>query len=275
MDGSADVVCQVCGTGQPGPVKVCSRCDTIHHADCWDYLGGCSTYGCGHSDEIAAVEPSQQESGLPFNPHTPIRYSPGSQVASLVGSQFRPILWRDEVALEIPAILLAQFPLPDKRRRALFITVAYWLLGSLALIAWVANFVPEGLAAVTALCVSVFGALLWSKPVFLPRGQAAWLIRGPYSTSFSLQVDEIQGGSISVGQRRYSYGVPPELTLVEHAGGSCTLALSFEAGRRIVPLMLAGVREKDLQSHIRRTAHLISKTLGMRLIDSLGHPYKI
>lgn len=39
--------CRVCGTGLATQVVGCPRCDTPHHADCWDYAGGCSTYACG------------------------------------------------------------------------------------------------------------------------------------------------------------------------------------------------------------------------------------
>lgn len=28
-------------------VRTCRRCDTAHHADCWELLGDCSRYGCG------------------------------------------------------------------------------------------------------------------------------------------------------------------------------------------------------------------------------------
>jgi hypothetical protein len=28
-------------------VVFCVRCKTPHHRDCWEYSGGCSTYGCG------------------------------------------------------------------------------------------------------------------------------------------------------------------------------------------------------------------------------------
>ena len=29
-----------------GQVIVCSVCNTPHHRDCWEYVGGCSIYGC-------------------------------------------------------------------------------------------------------------------------------------------------------------------------------------------------------------------------------------
>ncbi len=40
-------VCQVCGESTPHARVACARCGTAHHRDCWDYLGRCSTFGCG------------------------------------------------------------------------------------------------------------------------------------------------------------------------------------------------------------------------------------
>jgi hypothetical protein len=37
--------CQVCGGGLTGRVTACARCATPHHAECWTYVGRCSTYG--------------------------------------------------------------------------------------------------------------------------------------------------------------------------------------------------------------------------------------
>ncbi len=39
-------LCQVCGEPILGGGVRCVRCDTPHHADCWAYAGGCSTFGC-------------------------------------------------------------------------------------------------------------------------------------------------------------------------------------------------------------------------------------
>lgn len=39
--------CGVCGDPLAGGLVVCRRCNTPHHRDCWDYGGGCATYGCG------------------------------------------------------------------------------------------------------------------------------------------------------------------------------------------------------------------------------------
>jgi hypothetical protein len=39
-------ICPVCGTPVEGEGGLCSRCRTLHHRDCWDYLGGCAVFGC-------------------------------------------------------------------------------------------------------------------------------------------------------------------------------------------------------------------------------------
>jgi Prokaryotic RING finger family 1/Protein of unknown function (DUF3137) len=40
-------ICKVCGEPVAGgAVVVCSVCSTPHHRDCWEYVGGCSIYGC-------------------------------------------------------------------------------------------------------------------------------------------------------------------------------------------------------------------------------------
>jgi hypothetical protein len=39
-------ICQVCGEGMTSRVVTCARCRTPHHAECWAYVGLCSTFGC-------------------------------------------------------------------------------------------------------------------------------------------------------------------------------------------------------------------------------------
>ena len=47
-----DSRCGVCGEKLASDIVVCSRCNTPHHRDCWQYSGGCATYGCGSRDCI-------------------------------------------------------------------------------------------------------------------------------------------------------------------------------------------------------------------------------
>lgn len=39
--------CQVCGTSpDPQETVLCDRCGAPHHAECWEYNGGCAIFGC-------------------------------------------------------------------------------------------------------------------------------------------------------------------------------------------------------------------------------------
>ncbi|HXX95007.1 MAG TPA: hypothetical protein VEN81_15380 [Planctomycetota bacterium] len=38
--------CPVCACPLGPPVRRCPTCGTSHHADCWEYFGGCAIYGC-------------------------------------------------------------------------------------------------------------------------------------------------------------------------------------------------------------------------------------
>lgn len=41
-----DAHCGVCGDPFGADVVRCSLCETPHHAECWSYMGGCTTYAC-------------------------------------------------------------------------------------------------------------------------------------------------------------------------------------------------------------------------------------
>ena len=42
----AAAICQICGYPMNDEAVVCQTCETPHHKECWEYIGGCSTYGC-------------------------------------------------------------------------------------------------------------------------------------------------------------------------------------------------------------------------------------
>ena len=47
---TANSICMVCGQSieeSKLAIVQCQTCDSRHHHDCWEYFGGCSTYGCG------------------------------------------------------------------------------------------------------------------------------------------------------------------------------------------------------------------------------------
>lgn len=50
---SAAGQCQICGAALDGRLVRCARCSTLHHRDCWQYTGACSTYGCGETTFVA------------------------------------------------------------------------------------------------------------------------------------------------------------------------------------------------------------------------------
>jgi Prokaryotic RING finger family 1 len=45
--------CGVCGENLADEIVVCRRCNTPHHRECWQYGGGCATYGCGGRECVA------------------------------------------------------------------------------------------------------------------------------------------------------------------------------------------------------------------------------
>jgi hypothetical protein len=48
-----DARCLVCGEGLMTDLVYCRRCKTPHHRECWEYSGGCSTYGCRETQFLA------------------------------------------------------------------------------------------------------------------------------------------------------------------------------------------------------------------------------
>lgn len=50
-------ICQVCGDPvDPSKGYNCPVCNTIHHLDCWEYLGTCSTYGCTGETTLTVIK---------------------------------------------------------------------------------------------------------------------------------------------------------------------------------------------------------------------------
>ena len=44
---SGPPLCKVCGVViEDEPRTICARCKAPHHADCWEFIGGCSIFGC-------------------------------------------------------------------------------------------------------------------------------------------------------------------------------------------------------------------------------------
>lgn len=61
-----EVLCPVCGEPVARDLVFCRRCKTPHHADCWQFINGCSVYGCGEKT-FQTPQPAQR----PESPPTP------------------------------------------------------------------------------------------------------------------------------------------------------------------------------------------------------------
>ena len=63
MTENEHLYCQICGEELEGQLVWCAKCKTPHHGDCWEFYGGCSTYGCGGNRALnSPPETSSNES---------------------------------------------------------------------------------------------------------------------------------------------------------------------------------------------------------------------
>lgn len=54
------ITCKVCGESIDGAGIVhCSKCETPHHSDCFQYAGKCSTFGCGNNKYYSQNDKNQ------------------------------------------------------------------------------------------------------------------------------------------------------------------------------------------------------------------------
>lgn len=54
---AAEGKCPVCAQVLESPTRACRSCGTTHHANCWDYFGGCAIYGCTARGGTPATRP--------------------------------------------------------------------------------------------------------------------------------------------------------------------------------------------------------------------------
>jgi hypothetical protein len=45
--------CPVCGDAIGEDPRVCPRCETLHHQECWKYVPGCAVFGCADAAPLA------------------------------------------------------------------------------------------------------------------------------------------------------------------------------------------------------------------------------
>jgi hypothetical protein len=54
-DDAGPPLCKVCGVAIEDEPRVrCARCQAPHHRDCWEFIGGCSIFGCSGKESIPA-----------------------------------------------------------------------------------------------------------------------------------------------------------------------------------------------------------------------------
>jgi hypothetical protein len=46
--------------GETEALLSCPECDQVHHKECWDEVGGCSTYGCGQAPALEKAPPAER-----------------------------------------------------------------------------------------------------------------------------------------------------------------------------------------------------------------------
>jgi hypothetical protein len=62
MGPPTGATCPICQTDILGgeATHCCPRCQQVHHRECWQEVGGCSTYGCEEAPAQAKEAPAQQ-----------------------------------------------------------------------------------------------------------------------------------------------------------------------------------------------------------------------
>jgi len=103
-------VCQVCGEHRPEARDVaCVECGTVHHQECWEYVGRCSTFGCGSKRyEVPAAGTDimvlhvRDDAPLVIDEHTPTPASYRKPSSEVMNVQSRAVsLDGDRVRLDL------------------------------------------------------------------------------------------------------------------------------------------------------------------------------
>lgn len=56
-NSTEEAICRICGDALDQLTVQCASCKTLHHHECWNYAGGCSTYGCGQTKYLTVSTP--------------------------------------------------------------------------------------------------------------------------------------------------------------------------------------------------------------------------
>ena len=60
---AAAASCPVCAASLGEEHVSCRRCDSPHHSECWEYIGCCSTFGCGSTAHNLSAQGAVTEKG--------------------------------------------------------------------------------------------------------------------------------------------------------------------------------------------------------------------
>lgn len=114
--GVSGKTCPYCQTPiKPNvPVYVCDRCGIPHHQECWEYNGGCTTFGCAGAG-TAGVPTGSQHRAVPSPPaysQQPQQYSQPYQ-PQYQQPQYgvRPVQFKDYLTESILVTLFCCLPL--------------------------------------------------------------------------------------------------------------------------------------------------------------------
>ena len=217
--GAGHAVCQVCGVEIRAAPKLCPRCETPHHADCWEYTGKCSTYACGETAGAAPVAVVEVDGAL---------VASAARVAAIVpvadpavdgrcwvadpgaawhgGREARAKATADERVVMLPRHVLPDLRIAGAPRKDSGRTSALLLLASAFFLSVAMS--AGGIGAALAVVLVGFGvsglvvALPGERPLEkLPPGGTAWLVRSPKGT-------RLRG--LDGAERVWDLAVPPE-----------------------------------------------------------------
>lgn len=99
--------CQVCGDPMRENIVGCARCSTIHHKDCFEYNGKCSTFGCAETrfSPVSNLDTlfSRVATGSAGIPQVEIINSPSDHIQNSTASLSTPSLNRTPSLSRTPA----------------------------------------------------------------------------------------------------------------------------------------------------------------------------
>lgn len=186
----AAAVCRVCGTDIDEAPRLCPKCDTPHHPDCWTYTGTCSVYGCGGGEGVATRAagfdpggPAARAVALPAD--VPVA---GAEREVWFGDEFGAWIGRPDPAIPVqPGERIVMIP-PSLARRVLGEDVSRTALAvaATALLVFGCVAVAAGARPGVLLLPGAFGAGVFAKlsgAVADPAPDRAWFSRTPAGVS--------------------------------------------------------------------------------------------